>query len=263
MTQLQQFATYAEASAASGRVLGGGTILMRQVNYHPQTVPQLVRITDPAATAIRREGSGVMIGAGVTMAQVIESQDLAPLAPVARAIGGPALRNMATVGGNLFAAHPYGDFTTALLALGASVTWASGQQEDLETFLTRRESAQGVVASISVPIPRAGNFRFRKVSRTKPKGISVMSIAFMHSGFGNRLENARLAFGAMAPTPLRAKSAEAALNGISLDDEAAVSRACQSVAQDLAPFDDAIASAWYRQKVAPIHLKRLLMGDGR
>ena len=59
------------------------------------------------------------------MAAVLAHRDLAFLHPVARSIGGPAVRTMATVGGNLFAACPYGDFTVALLALDGTVSIAA------------------------------------------------------------------------------------------------------------------------------------------
>ena len=74
------------------------------------------------------------------MAAVLAERDLALLHPVARAVGGPALREAATVGGNLFAER--GDFATALLALDATVTLAGGfgQRElPLDDFLGRRD----------------------------------------------------------------------------------------------------------------------------
>ncbi|MEO0829616.1 MAG: FAD binding domain-containing protein [Pseudomonadota bacterium] len=261
MTEVHTIATLAGAGTPTGQILGGGTILMRELNYAPQNVPSLVRVLDPALREVKRSGDGLLIGAGVTMAQVMREPQLAALAPVARSIGGPALRNMATVGGNLFAPHPYGDFCTALLALDAQVVWADGREEALEAFLAKRDSVQGIVAAVSVPAIRPESFRYRKVSRTKPKGISVLSIAFASEGYGGRTDGARLAFGAMGPTPRRAKAAEAALRGVNLSDRAAVEQVCQAALQDLDPPDDAIASAWYRRKVAPIHLRRLLMGE--
>ncbi|MEO1066489.1 MAG: xanthine dehydrogenase family protein subunit M, partial [Pseudomonadota bacterium] len=71
----------------------------------------------------------------------------------------------------------------------------------------------------------------------------------------------RLAFGAMGPMPLRATNTEQAFEGGSLD-EATVSRAVEALSRDLQPFDDAIASGWYRREVASVHLKRLLLERG-
>jgi CO/xanthine dehydrogenase FAD-binding subunit len=193
------------------------------------------------------------------MAEVMRNPDTAALAIAAHAVGGPAIRNMATVGGNLFAAHPYGDFTTALLALDATVEWADGRSENLEQFLVNRDASTGVVAAVSVPRVSSGELRFKKVTRTRPKGVSLMSIAVrlpVASG-----GSPRIAFGAMGPTPLRAKAAESALAGGRITPQSAEA-AAQVCVQGLAPADDALASAWYRTEVAPVHLKRLLMNDG-
>ncbi len=259
MTTVQTYATIAEAAQAPGAILGGGTLLMRAVNYAPQEVEALVRVTDPALREVRAEGERIRIGAGVTMAGVIAHPDLAALAPAARAIGGPALRNMATVGGNLFAPHPYGDLAVGLLALGALVHLADGRALDLAEFLRQRDAAR-LVAAVSVPRVRAEALRFRKVSRTRPKGASVLSIAAYLVTMGSRVDHATIAFGAMGPTPLRAMGAERALQGATLD-ASGVAAACAACLQGLAPPDDALASAWYRSEVAPVHLRRLLLGE--
>lgn len=254
MTFVQTVASPNEAAGLSGQILGGGTLLMHQVNYKPQTVDTVIRVTDPALREVRTDQGDIRIGAGVTMAQVMRHPDLAELAPVARSIGGPALRNMATAGGNLFAPHPYGDFAVALLALEAKVVWADGREEDIETFLRNRDTARGMVTELRMPRLPSGALLYRKVSRTKPKGVSVMSIAVAKSTQGTRI-----AFGAMGPTPLRAKAAEAALG--SLWNDASIAGACDACLNGLSPQDDALASAWYRSSVAPVHLRRCLTGE--
>ena len=72
-------------------------------------------------TRIDASGPRITLGASVTFARVLAERDLGFLHAPARSIGGPAVRNMGTVGGNLFAPNPYGDFTVALLALDATV----------------------------------------------------------------------------------------------------------------------------------------------
>lgn len=263
MVTVETAATLADADRAAGgavRFLGGGTLLMRSVNYVEPGVERLLRCPDSTLTEIRAESGRLRIGAGVTMRGVLDSRELAFLHPVARRIGGPAVRNMATVGGNLFAPHPYGDFTVALLALDATVHWAGGREEPMERFLQGRETARGVVAAVSLARPADGAFRFLKVSRVKPKGVSVMSIAAHLPGQGGR-DAIRIAFGGMGPTPLRAKSAEAALSGARLD-EAGIAQALRVACDGLQPADDPLASAWYRTQVAPVHLKRLLLQEG-
>lgn len=261
MLTVQTFDTYAHAASAltdRARFLGGGTLLMRQVNYGDQSFDQILTVNDPNRASVHTEGTRLRIGAAVTMSDIIANSALSFLAPVARSVGGPAIRNMGTVGGNLFAPHPYGDFATALLALDATVIWADGREEAIETFFAGRDSSRGIVAAVSVERPAGDSFRYLKVSRVKPKGAAVMTIALMLNRQSGRLGDIRVAFGSMGPTPLRAKGAEAALNGVNLD-ETGIQQALGVATQGLAPVDDSLASAWYRNEVAPVHLKRLLL----
>ena len=98
-----------------------------------------------------------------------------------------------------------------------------------------------------------------KVTRVHPKGISVLSIAAQLPLASGRVTGARIAYGAMGPTPLRAKAAERALEGRSLD-AAGIAPALAVAADGTSPADDAIASAWWRREILPVHLRRLLLG---
>jgi CO/xanthine dehydrogenase FAD-binding subunit len=257
--QVESHPTLAEAQRAlgpDGTYLGGGTLVMRGVNAGAIR-GRIIRTGDPALRLVRASLDSVEIGAGVTMAMILAERDLAHLHPVARAVGGPQLRIMATIGGNLFAAHPYGDMATALLALGARAVLAGGAQRPVEEVLRDRDRA-GLVAALQVPRPRDPRaFGFLKVSRVKPKGVSVLSIAAHLPREGGRLRNVRIAFGAMGPAPLRAAAAERALEGAALDP-GAIARAAAAAAEGLDPPTDALASAWYRREVAGVHLRRLL-----
>lgn len=260
MTTVETYPTLSEAARAAGQdatYLGGGTIVMREVNAGTAP-PRLLRSTDQALRQVRATGDSVSLGAGVTMAAVLAQRELDFLHPVARAIGGPQVRNMATVGGNLFAPHPYGDFAAALLALGARVVLAGqGNARPLEDFLRDRERA-GLVAAIEVPRPRdARAFGFLKANRVKPKGISVLSIAALLPREGGRIRGARVAYGAMGPAPQRAQAVERALEGQALDS-ASIARAVAVAAEGFDPPGDPIASGWYRREVVGVHLKRLL-----
>ena len=258
MVAVDTYQTMTEAAAAmaeGSRYLGGGTIVMRAVNYGDQSFHRIVRATQ-VDRGIGSDVGGIRIGAATTMAEILATTDLAFLHPVARFIGGPAIRNMATVGGNLFAENPYGDMAVALLALDAQVVMVSGQAQPIESFLSERQHRRGIVAAVVVPRVDQGAFHYRKVSRVKPKGVSVMSIA-AHLRHGDP----RIAFGNMAPTPTRARAAERALaQGV---NETSIAAACAVCTEGLQPADDALGSAWYRAEVAPVHLKRLLQNGGR
>jgi CO/xanthine dehydrogenase FAD-binding subunit len=266
---VKTFATLGEAAAAmasdrAARFLAGGTLVMRAINEGDVSIATIVRSTDRGFAEVRPAGARITLGAGVTMAQIVANRELSFLHAVARAVGGPAIRSMATVGGNLFAPAPYGDFTAALLALDATLAMQGsygGRETPLEEFLVNRERhSGGLVASLTFNRPTSPEaFRFRKVARVKPKGISVLSIAAHLPMGGGRIAGARVAYGAMAPTPIRAKAVERALEGRGLD-EAGIAAAVAVAAEGTNPATDAIASAWYRREMVAVHLKRLLSG---
>lgn len=250
---------------AGARYLGGGTLLVRGINEGDLAVTTLVRASDRALSEIRPSGLRITLGAGVTMAQVAAHPDLRFLKPVASSIGGPAIRNMATVGGNLFAPYPFGDFAVALIALGGTVavhSAASARDVPVEDFLASADRHnRTLVSAVGLRRPDAErNFRFLKVSRTRPKGPSVLSIAVHLTMSGTRVSSARVAYGAMAPTAMRARAVESALAGKTLD-AAGIAAALAVAATGCAPQSDAYASEWYRREVLPVHLQRLLLKD--
>lgn len=254
----------AAASSGQGTVfLGGGTLIMRGINYGVQGVSNIVRLRDPKSlSTITNEGGRIRIGACATMSDVLKSPEVNFLHQVARSVGGPAVRNMATVGGNLFARHPYGDFAVALLALDAKTRMSDGSDLELERLLASRDSENRLVESVSIARPSGDAFRFLKVTRVKPAGASLLSMAAWVPRQAGRVSGARVAYGAMSHTPVRVSAVEAALEGSGLDQNG-ISRALQVATQDLTPPDDSLASGWYRTEVAPVHLKRLLLGEGQ
>jgi CO/xanthine dehydrogenase FAD-binding subunit len=264
---VKTFARLADAAGAlsserGARFLGGGTLVMRAVNEAEPGIETIVRSTDPSLLHIAASSGRVELGAGVTMAAILADRELAFLHSVARAVGGPAVREAATVGGNLFAPSPYGDFAAALLALDATVMFAGGfsqRESPLEEFLGRRDRGSALVAGVAFKRPAADAFRFVKVTRVHPKGISVLSISAQLPAASGRVTGARIAYGAMGRTPLRAKAAERALEGRALD-AAGIAPALAVATDGTSPTDDAIASAWWRREIAPVYLRRLLLG---
>jgi len=259
---LQTFSSVKDANAAlqgaGARYLGGGTLVVRAANEGDVSVSSLIRVDDPGLSQIAVSGGKVRLGASVTMAAIARHHELAALAPAARAVGGPAIRNMATVGGNLFAPAPYGDFAVALLALDATVVTEGGEMP-IETFFTDRDTSRAIVTAVNVTLPKAESFRFLKVSRVKPKGVSVLSIAaLLQRAADGTVTSARIALGCMADRPMRALATEKALLGCKLTPQG-IAPALAAAGEGIAPITDPIASAWYRAEVLPVHLGRLLL----
>ena len=259
---LRSCSTIEEASAAleagRARYLAGGTLVVRSANEADLSFETFVRATDPDLRRIEVEDNVVTLGAGVTMAQIASHPALQFLAPAARAVGGPAIRNMATVGGNLFAPAPYGDFSVALLALCAVVD-VGGKTVDIDPFLATRDKGREIVRAVRFAVPSEGAFRFLKVSRVKPKGVSVLCIAALTDRDGSgEVTTARVALGCMADRPVRATAAEDALRGARLTKDG-IEAAVQAVREGIEPITDPVASAWYRAEVLPVHFRRLLL----
>ncbi len=265
---VKTFARLAEAAGAlaserGARYMAGGTLIMRQLNEADPAIETVVRSTDQSLLLITASSARIELGAGVTMAAILAERDLAFLHPVARAVGGPAIRQAATVGGNLFS--PRADFATVLLVLDATVTLAGGfgQRElPLEEFLGRRERGSALVSSIAFKRPPGGSLRFVKVRRTHPRGMSVLSIAAQVPFANGRITGARVAYNGMDVRPVRAKAAERALESRALD-AAGIASALAVATDGTSPSDDAIASAWWRREILPVHLGRLLLGTDR
>jgi xanthine dehydrogenase small subunit len=248
------------AAEGGARFIGGGTLLVRAITAG-LAIDKIVLPDGLGLDRITVEGGRAEIGAAATMASIAAHPALAFLKPVADSIGGPAIRSMATVGGNLFARSPFGDFAVALLALGATVMLEHPDRietVDLETFLSGRErKAPRIVLGVGFDLPPSGAFRFAKVARTHPHGGAVLSIAALLPIVDGKLAGVRVAYGAMAPTPIRVRAVENALEGKALDDET-IAAAAAAADRGCAPESDPYAGEWYRRTVLPVHLRRLL-----
>ena len=102
-------------------------------------------------------------------------------------------------------------------------------------------------------------FRAYKISKRFDQDISAVMSAFKFKLDGRRIASVRIAFGGMAATPKHAVQTEAALTGVSLDDETAWSNAIAALALDYQPIADMRASAAYRMEVAQGLLQKALI----
>jgi CO/xanthine dehydrogenase FAD-binding subunit len=248
--------------AKGGIVIAGGTLAVAALNYGEAMDNPLITVDGLGLDRIEIKGKKVTLGALATMANIARDRRLKFLHPVANSIGGPAVRAMATVGGNLFAPAPYGDMAAALLALDAEVSLHDGKAArrlPLETFLQDRKKLKAAfVLAVSFAAPEAKDFRYIKIVRRKPVSASVVTIATLLPRRAGTIRGARIALGAMAMHAIRARKAEAALEGKALS-KAAVEAAANVIAEGATPFDDAYASAWYRRAIASVQFKRLLL----
>lgn len=247
--------------AKGGRIVAGGTLVVADLNAGPTAGATLITLDRLGLDRIAVAGGKVTLGAMVTMAAVARDRRLKFLHPVANSIGGPAVRAMATIGGNLFAPAPYGDMAAALLALDAEITLHDGKAArkiPIETFLAQRRKLQkSCVVSVSFASPAPGAFHYVKAVRRKPVSASVVTIAVFLPRKAGKIKGARIALGAMAMNAIRARKAEAAIEGQVLGADV-IAAAAHLITDGAAPADDAYATAWYRRQIASVHFTRLL-----
>ena len=256
----------AEAHAALGdgaRLMAGGTAVMPELAQGTDAVTRLVSLRRAGLGEVRIEGGRARIGAAATLADLEAEPALAFLLPALRAIASPTIRNMATVGGNLFVRQPYGDLAACLIALGAVATVSAGaatRQVPVETLAADGVAAGEIVTHVAFDLPAAGAFRFAKAGRKALNAAAIVTVAAVVREEGGAVAACRIGLGGVAPTAVRAPAVEAALDGRPLD-RAAAEEAGRRAVEDIDPADDAYASAWYRRRVTPVHLRRALIGE--
>ena len=110
------------ASLGEGAVLlAGGTQVMPRVTTTSTGIERLVSLRRAGMEGIEVTNGRAVLGAATTLTQLGREDGLAFLHPVVESIASPTIRNLATVGGNLFVEQPYGDLAVALLALDAEL----------------------------------------------------------------------------------------------------------------------------------------------
>ena len=252
--------------------LAGGTDLflrMERRQTQPDTVVDLKRI--PALDRIEPSDRGLRIGALTLMETLAASSlihnDYDALARSARAVGSIQTRNRATVGGNLANASPAADTATPLMALGAVVeaTAAGGTREvpverlflgPGRTALRDRE----LLTAILIPaMPARAGSAFQRCVRTAMDIAVVNCAAFVRLGEDGVVVDARVALGAVGPTPLRAASAEGRLKGQRFSPRMA-EEAAECAADEAQPIDDVRAGAGYRREMVRVLTRRAIEG---
>jgi xanthine dehydrogenase iron-sulfur cluster and FAD-binding subunit A len=224
------------------------------------------------------DGDVLRLGPGVThhdlLAHPAAVAAALPLAQACAEIGSPALRNRATVAGNIVTASPANDTISALVALGAMVRLRSVRGErvvPVEQFITGFRTvdlaADEMVVGVDVPtLGATGRGLYAKVGNRSQQAISVVHAAVVvHvEADGTTVTHARVAMGSVAATVVRLAEVEAQLlnGGLTADSIAA---AAALAGQAVHPISDVRATADYRSDIVPVVVQRMLtaLRDGR
>jgi len=239
--------------------LAGGTNLLVQIKEKHREESAILSVNHIPELHVLQHDGGLHIGAAVTLKEVasdpIVRRDYKALATAAGLIGSVQTRNMATIGGNVCNASPSADTAPPLLALGAEVVLVGPQGKRtiaLHDFFVG--PGQTVIQSgellveifVPPPIARSSSCYVRHIPR-QAMDISVVGVAVaLALDADENISAARIALGAVAPTPLLARKASAYLLGQRPSEElwAAASRAAADEAQ---PVDDIRASVDFRR----------------
>lgn len=278
-TSLEEALRLKAEYGGEARFVAGGTdvmVLKRAGRLDFDALISLRRV--PEVAGIREDGDSIVIGGGVTLTQLMQSElirrDLPSLRDAVCVMGCTQMRNLATVGGNLMSAVSSGDTIPPLLTLNAKcrLTSAAGERSvPLEDFFPgpRQTAAQDdeVLAALEIPKPASGpasgpapgcGMAFHKLGRRAALDLAVVSIAIAleMEPDGRKIAGARAAAGAVGPTPIRLYEAEKIL--ISSDpSESVFANAAQAALEESSPWDDVRASRWYREEMIKVVFPRV------
>ncbi len=271
--------------------LAGGTDLFVLLNDGKAPAQRYLDLTLlDELRGIESSAAGLRLGARTTYTDLRHSRAILRRAPIlaemAATIGAVAIQNRGTLGGSLANASPAADPAPVLLALDATVELARREGRRIERrtlaltdFFTGYRAtaarADELVTAVSIPARSLAGWRYayRKVGARRAQAISKVVAAVGVSGpargdrparsdRAGRAPAARIAFGSVAATTVRARAAEDVLAGRKLDLTAAAEARAALVAHDIRPIDDLRSSADYRALVAGRILVTLLADLG-
>lgn len=256
-TSLRDAADYL-AEHPDAYLVSGGTDIVVELNQRHRRLDRLLLLEGvQELRQIRRGEDYLEIGAGVSLGQIeAELSDEVPiLGELLPLFSSRLIRARATLGGNLGTASPIGDSPPALLALDAEVSLhgkAGVRWVPLVDFFTGyrqtlREQAE-LIASVRIPLPQPEIARFYKVSKRELDDISTVAAGFSLRIKQGIVESARLAFGGVAATPVRASAAELAIQGQHWG-KPALALGLAELESAFTPMTDQRGSAGYRSRM--------------
>ena len=245
---------------ARASLLAGGTDLLVEIK-------ESIRTPDIVIDAKHIRGlheftvsaaDGLCFGALVTAREIETSASVQAqyrsLWQAVREVGSIQVRTRATIAGNVCRASPSADTLPPLIADGASVTMqgaGGGRTLLLETFFTGPGktvlAADEIVTGFTVPAPLPGTGKcYIKHGRRKAMELATVGVAVTLTMSGGACRSIRIALGAVAPTPIRARKAEAVLTGAKLD-AGTVAECARVAASETSPISNIRGSADYRR----------------
>lgn len=258
------------AHAGRARIVAGGTDLVLQAESGKCASTVLVDITRIPGLDFCMEQDGFLwIGPQVTHAQLAASplirEKAGLLAAGCGSVGGPQIRHVATLVGNVVNAMPAADGAVPLFALDAEVEVADAAGRRLRPIAelyagvgvcTLNPCAQMVTAIRFRPLPVGAGWSFQRLAQRRALILPMLNAAVVVQVAEGRFQDARIAVGPVAATPLRACAAEIALRGRPVGSEA-IAEAARLAQEAARPRDSAVrGSAEYRKAMVEVLVRR-------
>lgn len=252
------------------KVLSGGTDLINKMKHGltaPEVLISLKRLEQ--LTSIEYvEGKGVVIGARATHNAICNSallqEKYLSVCEAAHHMANNQIRNVGTIGGNIANAVPSADLPPILMALGASITLTGPKGErvmPLEDFFVgpgKTQIAQDeIITQIVIPDNSFTGSTYIKFGLRRSGALAVVGAAVAVEIEGGVCKNARIALGAVAPVPMRATQAEAAIIGKTINDDL-LEEAGVCASTECKPISDIRGSEEYRRDMVRVFIKRAL-----
>lgn len=253
------------------RLIAGGTDLLIIMKHKEVTPEYLVGLKGiPNLDSIDADAEGVRIGALATLRSIGDSavvRERFPfLADIAGKMATHQIRNMGTIGGNICNAAPSADTAPSLICLGAKAKLVGPKKERIvavEEFFTGPGEtvlkAGEILTEIQVPNqPAHTGGAYLRLTRLSVD-LAVVGVAALVTleGKGGLCKEARIALGAVAPTPIRAKKAEGVITGKKIED-GLIEEAAQIASEEARPITDVRGSAPYRTDIVRVLTKRAI-----
>ena len=253
------------------KVIAGGTDLLVQMKRKEALPKYLINIRGIAdQDYIFHDGKeGLRIGAQATIRSIETSplvgEKFGILAQAASQLGIVQVRNRGTIGGNLCNAAPSAEMAPPLIALGARVKIRAANGErivPIEDFFTGPGQTvlkpNELVTEIQVPdLPPQSGGVYIKHSIRKAQDLAIVGVGAITTMDKDVLSDVKIALGAVAPTPIRAKKAEEILKGKKPESDL-LEKAGLAASQEASPIDDVRGSAEYRRKMIRVLVKRAI-----
>jgi len=256
------------------KFVAGGTDFVPRLNFELNMIPseqkqplQIMYLGCLGMDSIIEKDGIISIGACCKLNDIMKNPVICEKIPVLvetiSQMAGLTIRNTGTIGGNIMNASPANDSIPTFIVLDANFILNSEKEErtvKASEFFTGPGKTVAkpdeVLTRIEINLKK-GHASFKKLGRRQAETLSVVNAAAYVEQENSVCKTVRVAVGSVGPTVIRCERVEVALRGKKLTEDV-IKTASLKVLNEINPIDDLRASAWYRNKTAPVMVSRAI-----